>query len=167
MTHPPSSIADLQDDLLTAGTPSRRVAAWFIDLFLIALIAGCLWVVLFTFGLLTLGLGFPLLGVLPLVPPAYHFLFLAYVGATPGQQALGLVVCRNEDLTRPDVLDALVSTVCFYLTLAAGVIWLAAVLITRRHRALHDLASGLVVVRRRGLAQLAASWDMDGGFHPA
>ena len=77
--------------------------AWLIDVLLIGLIVGALWLVLLLFGLLTLGLGLPLLGVLPFVPFCYHLLFVAGPSsATPGQQALGLVVRRNDDLGPAD-----------------------------------------------------------------
>ena len=36
----------------------------------------------------------------------------------------------------------------FYVTLALGAVWLVVALLTTRHRTLHDLLSGLVVVRR-------------------
>ena len=168
---PPGAIAD---DWLTRGVPIRRVVAFLVDLLLIGVIVGVLWAGLFVFGLLTLGLGFPLLGVLPAVPPIYHFGFLASpLSATPGQALLGLVVRRNEDLGRPDVLEAFVSVVGFYVTLALGVIWLAVALLTTRRRTLHDLVSGLVVVRTEALAILTppltgagAGWNMGPGGYP-
>jgi len=163
MTYAPA-FDDFQDDFLTMGVVSRRVWAWLIDACLIGLLAGTLLLVFLTFGLLTLGLGLPLLGLLPLVPLLYHFLFLAGpAAATPGQQALGLVVCRNADLGRPTPFQALVSTLGFYLTLAAGVIWLAVALLTVRRRTLHDMFAGLVVVRARALTRTAGSWNIPGG----
>lgn len=143
------------DDLLTRGVVTRRVFAWFIDLLLLALILVVLWLALLLFGLLTLGLGFPLLGVLPVVPFCYHVLFLAGpASATPGQQMLSLVVRRNDDLGRPTALQAVISTVVFYLTLATCGLLLLVALITTRHRTLHDLVSGLVVVRAEAIQPL-------------
>ena len=119
---------------------------------------------LLLFGLLTLGLGLPLLGVLPFVPFCYHLLFVAGpASATPGQQALGLVVRRNDDLGRPTPLQAFVYTLVFYLTLATTGLLLLVALFTVRHRTLHDLASGLVVVRARALTGGLGSWNMQGG----
>ncbi len=143
------------DDLLTRGVVIRRVFAWFIDLLLLALIMLALWLALMMFGLLTLGLGFPLLGVLPFVPFCYHILFLAGpTSATPGQRMLGLLVRRNDDFGRPTVLQAVISTLVFYLTLATSGLLLLVVLITFRRRTLHDLASGLVVVRIEAIQPL-------------
>ncbi len=169
---PPNSA--ITDDWLTHGVPSRRIVALLVDLLLITLIAAALWAGLFLFGLLTLGLGFPLLALLPAVPPLYHFLFLASpLSATPGQALMGLVVRRNDDLGRPDVLEALVSVVGFYVTLALGAIWLVAALLTTRRRTLHDLVAGLVVVRSDALASMLpplttpqGGWNMRSGGAP-
>jgi uncharacterized RDD family membrane protein YckC len=137
------------------------VWAWLIDLLLISIIAAAFFVVFFLFGFLTLGLGWGLLSLLPLVPLLYHFLFLAGPSAaTPGQQALGLVVCRDLDLGRPTPLQAVLSVLGFYVTLAAGAFWMATALFTVRHRTLHDMLSGLVVVRAKALTECVGFWNM-------
>jgi len=82
-------------------------------------------------------------------------LFLAGpTSATPGQQMLGLVVRRNDDFGRPTALQAVISTIVFYLTLATSGLLLLVVLITSRRRTLHDLVSGLVVVRTEAMQPL-------------
>jgi uncharacterized RDD family membrane protein YckC len=154
----------LDDDWLTEGVLTRRLFAWLIDVLLIGLILAALWVLLLLFGLLTLGLGLPLLGVLPFIPFCYNWLFVAgRASATPGQQALGLAVRRNDDLGPPSLLQALVFTLVFYLTLAATGLLLLVALFTVRRRTLHDLASGLVVVRTRALTGAFGSWNIGGG----
>ncbi|HEY2618546.1 MAG TPA: RDD family protein [Acetobacteraceae bacterium] len=156
--------APIDDYRLTEGVLARRVFAWLIDVLLIGLILAALWLVLLLFGVLTLGLGFPLLGVLPFVPFCYHLLFVAApASATPGQQALGLVVRRNDDLGRPTPVQAFIYTLLFYITLATSGLLLLCALFTIRHRTLHDLASGLVVVRTRALTGGLGSWNMQGG----
>jgi uncharacterized RDD family membrane protein YckC len=156
--------APADDYWLTEGVMIRRVFAWLIDIVLLGLILTALWFVLLLFGVLTLGLGFALLGALPFVPFCYHWLFVAGpASATPGQQALGLVVRRNDDLGRPPLLQAFVYTLVFYLTLATTGLLLLFALFTVRHRTLHDLASGLVVVRARALTGGLGSWNMQGG----
>lgn len=143
------------DYSLTRGVMSRRVIGWFIDLLLLALIMVVLWVVFMLFGLLTLGLGFPLLGALPFVPFCYHILFLAGPSSgTPGQRMMGLLVRRNDDFGQPSALQAVISTIVFYLTLLTSGLLLLVALITDRHRTLHDLVSGLVVVRTDAMAPL-------------
>jgi uncharacterized RDD family membrane protein YckC len=152
------------EDLLTEGVLTRRVFAWLIDVLLIALVCVALWFTLTLFGLLTLGLGLPLLGVLPFIPFCYHMLFLAGpTSATPGQQALGLIVRRNDDFGRPTPVRAVISTLLFYATLATTGLLLLAALFTVRRRTLHDLLSGLVVVRARALTRGLGSWNMQGG----
>lgn len=157
-------------DWLTEGVLWRRVCGWAIDAVLIGAMLAALWAVLFAFGVLTLGLGLPLLGLLPVAPFFYQVLFLASpLSASPGQLLMGLVVRRNADLGPPGGVQAVAFVVGFYLTLAAGVVWLAAALLTRRGRALHDLASGLVVVRRRALmaedlTAAPGAWNMPAGF---
>lgn len=154
----------LDDDWLTEGVLTRRVVAWLVDVVLIGLLCAALWFLLLLFGVLTLGLGLPLLGILPLVPFGYHVLFLAgSSSATPGQQALGLVVRRSDDLGRPTPLQAVVFTLAFFVTLATSGLLLLVALFTVRKRTLHDLASGLVVVRLRALTRAFGSWNMQGG----
>ncbi len=154
----------IEDDVLTGGVISRRIFSWLIDGLLLALLCGVLWVFFLAFGILTLGLGFPLFAVLPFVPGLYTFLFVAGpAAATPGQWLMGVTVRREDDLGRPTPLQALVWTVGYYLTLAAGVIWLAVALVTARRRTLHDMASGLLVVRRQALTRPAPFWNIPGG----
>lgn len=152
------------DQELTGGVISRRIFAWLIDCAFITALCSVLWVFLMAFGVLTLGLGFPLLGVLPFVPGLYTFAFIASpASATPGEWFIGITVVREDDLARPTPLQALVWTVGYYITIAAGAIWLVVALFTVRHRALHDMASGLMLVRRRALTRPAPFWNIAGG----
>jgi uncharacterized RDD family membrane protein YckC len=155
-----------EDDFLTRGVLVRRIAAFVLDGILVLLLLGVLKMLLFAFGLLTLGLGFPLFGLLPLVPALYNWLsLLSPLSATPGQAMMGVTVRRNDDLSPPGGLQALVWVIGWLLTIAAGLIWLALALVTVRHRTLHDLVSGLVVVRSRALTPPPGSWNMaPGGF---
>jgi uncharacterized RDD family membrane protein YckC len=146
---------------LTEGVMSRRCVAWVFDAFLIAVLLFALWWVLAMFGLLTFGLGFGAMAILPFVPFCYHLLsLLGASSATPGQQMMGLTVRRDFDLGPPSGLQALVSVLVFYLTLATSGLLLLVALFTARHRTLHDLLSGLVVVRTRALTTGAGSWNM-------
>lgn len=152
------------EDSLVEGVLLRRVAAWCIDAVVLAVILAVLWVALGFFGLVTLGLGLPLMGLLPAVPFVYHAGFIAGErGATPGQAMMDLVVRREQDLGPPSLLQAILFTGGLYLTLAAGVVWLLATLFIARKRALHDVASGIVVVRRGALTQVQGFGIMQGG----
>lgn len=156
--------AMLQDEFLTTGVLSRRVFAWIIDAVLIAILVGAAWSIGVVLGVLTLGLAMPLLGGLPALPILYTWLsIISPLSATPGQALLGLTVRRDDDLGPPGAIQALISTIGYYVTMALGVIWLAVAIVTTRRRTLHDLISGLVVVRTRALAAPTASWDMPGG----
>jgi uncharacterized RDD family membrane protein YckC len=149
------------DDVLTEGVVTRRVLAWVIDLAIIGVVMSVLFVGFFLFGLVTFGLGMPLISVLPLVPPLYNFLFLlAPPAATPGQMLFGLTTRCDRTGDRPTALQALLSTIGFYVTLATGVIWLAVALISERRRTLHDMLAGLVVVRQDALTPRTGSWNM-------
>ncbi|HEY8288322.1 MAG TPA: RDD family protein [Acetobacteraceae bacterium] len=149
------------------GVMLRRIFGWVIDAVLIAILLWCLWWAMLLFGLLTLGLGFGAMAVLPFVPFCYNLLFLlGAASATPGQRLAGLTVRRDADLGPPTGLQAVIFTVVFYLTLATSGLLLVVALFTTRHRTLHDLASGLVVVRTRAmeaLTQPAGHWNMGGG----
>lgn len=149
---PPPS-AWVSPTFLTDEVMVRRVVAWCLDGVLIAMLAGALWLFGFIFGLLTLGLGFPVLRLLPIVPFAYHWVSLVGpLSATPGQRMMDLIVRRNADMGAPNGTEALVSVLAFYATLALGAIWVGLALFTSRHRTPHDLLSGLVVVRARAFA---------------
>ena len=142
----------LDDGLLTDGVMSRRCVAWAFDFVLIAMLVWVLWWILAMFGVLTLGLGFGAMGILPFVPFAYHLLsLLGSASATPGQQMMGLTVRRDYDFGPPTALQALISVGVFYLTLATSGLLLLVALFTVRHRTLHDLLSGLVVVPNQGV----------------
>ncbi|MEA2775036.1 MAG: hypothetical protein QOF90_442 [Acetobacteraceae bacterium] len=155
---------DLDSDFFTGGVMSRRCVAWVFDAFLIAVLVWVLWWILVMFGLLTFGLGFGAMSILPFVPFCYNFLsLLGASSATPGQQMMGLTVRRDDDLGPPTGLQAVVSVLLFYLTIATSGLLLVVALFTTRHRTLHDIISGLVVVRVRALTASGGGWNMPGG----
>ena len=155
--------AMLQDDLLSRGVLVRRYAAWCIDLLLVGILTFTLWLAVATFGVLTFGLGFHMLPALAAVPFGYHWLFLSSpMAATPGQAMMGLVVRRNDDLAPPNWVEAAVWTLFYYLTLALFFPLLLVALFTVRRRALHDILSGLVIIRKRALTVPAGYWNMPG-----
>jgi uncharacterized RDD family membrane protein YckC len=149
------------DAVLTEGVLSRRIAAWFVDFVILAVLATIAWLMLLVFGILTLGLGLHLMVLLPALPLVYTIGFIASpLAATPGQAACGLILARNDDLGPPGLPEAIVFALGFYLTMAVGFVLLIVALFTTRKRALHDLAAGLVVVRRRALTAAPPPWNM-------
>jgi uncharacterized RDD family membrane protein YckC len=155
---------DVRDDALTEGVLTRRVIAWFIDIVLIGLIAWIAWGLILILGVLTLGIGFALLGFLPAIGLLYHTLFVAGAhAATPGMRIMDLTVRHEADLGLPSLLQAIVFTAGLWLTLAFVFPLLLVALVTVRKRELHDMAAGVVVVRNRALTRSRASLNMGPG----
>jgi uncharacterized RDD family membrane protein YckC len=153
--------AAMADEMLTHGTLSRRIAGFVIDGVIVLVIWKLLAIGCFVFGILTLGLGMPLL---PVVPPAYNWLgLLSPLSATPGQAIMGLVVRRDDDLGPPGALAAALWVGGFYLSLALSGLPLLTALFSPRRRTLHDIGAGLVVVRSRALTGGAGFWNMAPG----
>lgn len=136
-------------EALLAGVRRRRVVAWLVDMVLIGILAASTVMTLVAMGFLTFGLTWWLIGWVPAIPLLYNWLWLVSpASATPGQMLMGLIVRRDEDLGPPSLLQAAVSSLGYAVTIAAGAIWFAVCLVTTHKRCLHDLVSGLVVVRR-------------------
>ena len=155
----------IDDYWLTEGVLARRVFAWLIDVLLIGLILAALWLVLLLFGAADAG---------PRVPAARRPAVRAVLLSSAVRRRLpprprrasrrwGWSVRRNDDLGRPTPVQAFIYTLLFYLTLATTGLLLLFALFTIRQRTLHDLASGLVVVRARALTGGLGSWNMQGG----
>jgi uncharacterized RDD family membrane protein YckC len=145
----PAARAELFDGVL-----SRRALAYLIDLCVIGAIMIAAWIV---FALLTV-LSFGLLGpalwfVFGLIPLAYNTLLVGgRHGATVGMRLLDLEL-RSWDGYRLVLLQALAHTVLFYVTVGATcALVLLFALINRRRRTLHDVLSGMLMVRSSGLA---------------
>jgi uncharacterized RDD family membrane protein YckC len=165
----PNQSAWLWDDALLAGVRTRRCLGWLADFVLVLMLVCAVWGTLGLLGFFTLGLSWSLLCLVPLVPFAYHTLFLtSLLSATPGQALFGLMVRRDADLGPPSFPQAVVSTLVFYLTIATSGLLLLVALVTEHKRTLHDLLSGLVVVRADALRRMPlttdlGSWNMPGG----
>ncbi|GAN75964.1 RDD family protein [Acidisphaera rubrifaciens] len=165
------------DAVLTRGVIARRIEALLIDLVLMAVLGAVLWVFCLIFGIMTLGLGWPLFHLLPALPFVYTAGFvMSPLSATPGQALRGLAVRRADDLGPPEVWQAVIYTAGYYVTaVTSGLLFLIA-LVTERRRALHDLAAGVVVVRRAALADgdwrappltgLGGAWNIPTGTWP-
>jgi len=157
----------LDADALLRGTRTRRVIAFLLDGVIVLILWKLLAVALFLFGIVTLGLGMPLLGLLPVLPFFYNWLsLLSGLSATPGQAMMGLIVRRDADLGRPDGLAALVWVIGFYVSVALSGIPFLLALLTVHKRTGHDLVSGLVVVRARALTRGPGFWNMAAGGSP-
>jgi uncharacterized RDD family membrane protein YckC len=146
------------------GVIRRRILAFLLDSVLIGLVCGALWLACFGFTVVTLGLGAPVFALTPAVPVLYNCISVASpLSATPGQAMMGLVVRRDDDLGPPGALAALVWAIGFLVTMALGAVLLVVALFTEHKRTLHDIVSGLVVVRAQALTSLPGFWNMASG----
>ena len=154
----------LDDPYLTDGVMSRRLLATAIDALLLVVIIVALGAVFVALGVLTFGIGLGALGLLPFVPVLYQVISLtSSASATPGQQMMGLKVRRDNDFGPPTAGQALVAVLVLAVTMATSGLLLVVALFTVRHRTLHDILSGLVVVRTRALTAGPGRWNMRGG----
>ena len=157
----------ITDGGLTDGIIGRRVLASIADGLGIGLALGGLHALFWLLGFLSFGLFWFLATGLWVVPIAYVWLWVASdTQATPGQMLLGLCVARDADLGRPTPAQALVYAVAYAVSLWLGAVWLAVALFTRRFRCLHDIAAGLVVVRRDALTAAPNGLNMMFGSSP-
>ena len=141
MLYGPAETAErLRDPALFDGILFKRVIAFLIDAALLSVVGAALVVL----GIMSFGLLLPLIWpVLPVLPLVYHTLTVGAAGsATIGMRICGIRVI-SIDGTPPNLLQAFVLTLVFYLTLGAtsGLILLVA-LFTDRGRCLHDFVAG-------------------------
>ena len=139
----------LRDPALFEGILSRRLSAYFIDVFFLMIVLVIGWVILGTLTVLSFGLLGPLsVAAMFLLPLAYHSYFLAKSAATPGMKMMDVMVVTLNGRP-PDSVTAILQTVFFYLSISVTV-WLVllVVLFTDRNRALHDILASTLMVHR-------------------
>jgi uncharacterized RDD family membrane protein YckC len=152
MNDPAAHNPALIEPALIRDVISKRGLALTIDGVMIFLVGLFLFIFMLVFGLLTLGLGWHLFALLPLVPFCYYVLCLSQLGATLGQKFAGIELRRVEDLAPPSGLQMFVWIIGFCATIGCGFgVLLLVALVTDGKRTLHDMASGLIMVRRDGL----------------
>ena len=146
----PSPIPAVQDDWRTySGVLSRRVFAFILDYFIVALLCIPAGILLFIVSVATLGLGFFL------YPALFVIVAGLYFGMTvggPAQASLGMrsvgIGMRRIDGPRIDFMTAIVHLVLFWiLNSVLTPLVLLVGLFTDRSRLLHDLLIGTVTVR--------------------
>ncbi|MER8426050.1 RDD family protein [Mesorhizobium sp. M0228] len=139
----------LEDVRAYEGVRTRRILAFVIDYFIVALLTIPFAILVFLFGLLTLGLGWMLFSILvPAVAILYIWNTLGSKDqATAGMKMMGIRLDRLDG-SRIDGLTAVVHSVLFW---AGNVILSPLVLLVSlfsdRKRTLHDLLLGTVVSR--------------------
>jgi uncharacterized RDD family membrane protein YckC len=141
---------DLASPALYEGVRTRRIGAYLVDVCIILAINVVLHVLLVVIGLLTFGLAWLLLGPITFltVGLAYDTLTIGGGrGATPGMRLFG-VEARGVHGERPDYWQAFLMTALFYATVPiTSFLILAVALFSDRKRTLHDILSGITVIR--------------------
>lgn len=132
----------------------RRAAAYLVDLLFIAVV---IWVVSFVLGVLSIlsfGLLSPLWAAMGIVPLAYHTLTIGGRHSATWGMRLFDVEMRSWNGGRPDYLQAMLTTIVFYVSMGmtGGLIVLLGVF-NRRRRLLQDLLCGVIAVRASAVAR--------------
>ncbi|MEX0921171.1 MAG: RDD family protein [Rhodovibrionaceae bacterium] len=141
----------LDDPDLYDGIIVRRVVGYAIDVLILLLIGGALWIALWILAIISLGLLSPLFAIAAILPLLYHSFFIGSGGATPGMRAMDVEV-RTWTGLPPSYAEAFIQTAVFYVTVPpTSALILLVALFNDRHRTLHDFLSGTVVVRRQRL----------------
>jgi len=144
---------------LFEGVLPRRFVAWVIDVVILAIPLIVAWVFIFAFGILTLGLGWALFHLMPLVSLLWA---LFYYGVTLGGPASATIGMRAMDLELRTWYGA-----PSYLVLGAVravVYWISVSVLTpfilvvgffnSRGRLLHDILAGTVVINNPARASV-------------
>ena len=143
-------LSSRHDDIrLYEGVLTRRMLAFCLDYLFVGLLLVPFAIVVFLFGVVTLGLGWALFGILA---PAVAILYVATTlggerQATPGMQIMGIRLERLDG-KRIDGIFGIVHSVLFWAgNVLLTPLVLLVTLFTDRKRTLHDLLLGTVVVR--------------------
>jgi uncharacterized RDD family membrane protein YckC len=150
------------------GVLARRVIAFVIDLAVIMTPVVFAWIFIFFFGIVTFGLGWLLFH---LVAPAAAVWALFYCGATMGGPASATIGMRMVDLEVRTWYGApcyfllgAVHALVFWVTVSALTpLVLVVGLLNDRHRLLHDILLGTVVINSEHRAALLRHGPTGGG----
>jgi uncharacterized RDD family membrane protein YckC len=133
------------------GVPARRMIAFLIDLVILAIPMILLSVFIFAVGIVTLGFGFILYGLMPVISVLWA---LAYYGMCFGSERSATIGMRVMDLEMRTwygapayfVLGA-VHAIAFWITVSALTpLILLVCFFNDRRRLLHDMLVGTVVI---------------------
>jgi uncharacterized RDD family membrane protein YckC len=139
----------LDDVRVYEGVLSRRIMAFIIDYMLVALMMVPFGILVFVFGIFTLGLGWALFSFLF---PAVALIYVWNTLGGPNQATVGMrmmdIRLERLDGEKIDGLVAVVHTVLFWAgnVLLTPLILLATLFLDRK-RTVHDLLLGTVVTR--------------------
>ncbi len=133
------------------GLRARRFVAHMLDWFLLLIVFVLAFLAGTVLAVLSLGLLAPFVFVsLPILGFLYFVLFTGIAsGATPGMRVMGLEL-RDVAGDRPAMLQACIRALLYFVTwVMTGGLLFVWVLFDARGRAVHDILTSSVVVRRR------------------
>jgi uncharacterized RDD family membrane protein YckC len=139
------------------GVAGRRAMAFLIDLTILTVPIVAAWLLIFVFGIVTLGLGFLAYG---LFAPAAVLWVLAYYWLTVGSDRSGTIGMAMMDLEmrtwtgeRAYGLLGMIHVLAFWIsTSVLTPLVLLFAFFNDRRRQLHDFATGVVVINNPGRA---------------
>jgi uncharacterized RDD family membrane protein YckC len=140
------------------GVLSRRIVAWLIDVTIVVMLTVLAAVVLFVFGLLTLGLGWMLYFIFPAISTIIAVIYygLCYTGAksaTLGMRAVDLEMRTYYGGPAYFLLGA-VHAIFYWVSVSFLTPFILVVsLLNDRKRTLHDMLLGTIVVNNEQRAQ--------------
>ena len=127
-----------------SGVPAKRLVAFLIDVVLV-------WGIAILVSLLTLGIGFLIMGFLiAVIDLIYRTLTIGSKSATLGMRMMGIEL-RTFGGDRFNTGHALIHTLLFYVMLAFVIVQLISVIMmggSRYGRGLHDLVVGSTMINR-------------------
>jgi uncharacterized RDD family membrane protein YckC len=136
---------------LFEGVPARRVIAFFIDLFILAIPLIFLAIFFFAIGIVTLGLGFLLYGLMPVIATLWAVVYYGTTFGGPRSATIGMRVMDIEMRTwygAPAyfVLGA-VHAIAFWISISIfSPLILIVCFFNERRRLLHDMVVGTIVI---------------------
>lgn len=133
-----------RDAQFYSGVPAKRLVAFFIDVFLV-------WGLAILVSLLTLGVGFLILGFLiAVIDLIYRTITIGSGSATLGMRLMGIEL-RTFNGDHFNTGHAFIHTLLFYAMLAFVVVQLISVIMmggSRYGRGLHDFIVGSTMINR-------------------
>jgi uncharacterized RDD family membrane protein YckC len=136
----------------TEGTLGRRFLGYLVDIVVITVLMGLLYVLVAALGVLTFGLGWLLFGLIPFTAIVYNAVTIS--GPSQGTIGMRMAGVRVIDATtggRVSFIAAAVHAFLFYVALgAAALLWVADVLfgfVRPDRRLARDLLTNVVFVR--------------------
>lgn len=126
------------------NTLGRRVAGYVIDV----MVLGLVWAALGVLTFLSLGLLSPITALAWALTPLFYHTYMAHKrGATVGQSLVGLRIVDARTGEKPELIQALLLTVLFYVSLSLFLLPLLYFLFDERDRLLHDILTSTRTIK--------------------